>query len=252
MITINLSGKSALVIGGTSGIGKGIALALAQAGANVIATGRRPQPVTETAAEIRALGVETLEIPCDADDLASVQALFKTISVEWGKLDIVVNSQGITKKKPAQDMEDEIFSRILETNLHSVFRVCREAYPLLKASGGCIINIASLAAFIGLPESPAYSASKGGVVQLTKVLAVDWAKDGIRCNAIAPGWILTPLSEPILALDKFREPIMRKIPMQRFGTVDDVSGAALYLASDLARYVTGSVLTVDGGALAGI
>lgn len=252
MITIDLNSKNALVIGGTSGIGKGISLALARAGANVVATGRRPPQVTETAAEIRALGVDTLELPCDSNDLASVHSLFETIRAEWGKLDILVNSQGTTQKKPAQDMEDELFSRILETNLHSVFRICREAYPLLKASGGSIINIASLASFIGLTDSPAYSASKGGVVQLTKVLAVDWAKDGIRCNAIAPGWILTPLSEPILAIDKYREPIMRKIPMQRFGTVDDVSGAALYLASDLARYVTGSVLTVDGGALAGI
>ncbi|MBC7813134.1 MAG: SDR family oxidoreductase [Burkholderiales bacterium] len=252
MITIDLSGKNALVIGGTSGIGKGIALALAQAGANVVATSRSPQPVAETAVALRTLGVNTLEITCDADNLASVRALFEAIHAEWGKLDILVNSQGITKKKPPQDYEDELFARILETNLHSVFRVCREAYPLLKASGGSIINIASLASFIGLTESPAYSASKGGVVQLTKVLAVDWAKDGIRCNAIAPGWILTPLSEPILQIDKYREPIMRRIPMQRFGTVDDVSGAALYLASDLARYVTGSVLTVDGGALAGI
>jgi len=252
MITIDLSGKNALVIGGTSGIGKGIVLALAQAGANVVATSRSSQPVTDTAAALRTLSVDTLEILCDADNLASVRALFEAIRAEWGKLDILVNSQGITKKKPSQDMEDELFARILETNLHSVFRVCREAYPLLKASGGSIINIASLAAFIGLTESPAYSASKGGVVQLTKVLAVDWAKDGIRCNAIAPGWILTPLSEPILQIDKYREPIMRRIPMQRFGTVDDVSGAALYLASDLARYVTGSVLTVDGGALAGI
>lgn len=252
MISIDLSGKNALIVGGTSGIGKGIALALAQAGANVVATGRGPQPVSETAAALRTFGVDTLEIPCDADDLASVQALFETIRAEWGKLDILVNSQGTTQKKPSQDMEDELFSRILETNLHSVFRVCRESYPLLKASGGSIINIASLASFIGLTESPAYSASKGGVVQLTKVLAVDWAKDGIRCNAIAPGWIVTPLSEPILAIDKYREPIMRKIPMGRLGTVDDVSGAALYLASDLARYVTGSVLTVDGGALAGI
>jgi len=249
---IDLSGKNALVVGGTRGIGEGIALAFARAGANVLATSRDPQRVQNVTQALAALGVETIEHPCDVTDASAVEELFERIAHSWGRLDIVVNSQGTTKKQPSQDVDDAFFEHVLDLNLRSVFRVCRRAYPLLCESRGCIINLASMASFIGLIHSAPYSASKGGVAQLTKVLALDWAGDGIRCNAIAPGWIITPLSEPILQMPTYREPILRKIPMQRFGAVEDVAGAALYLASDLAKYVTGSILVVDGGALAGV
>lgn len=249
---IDLTGKNALVIGGTRGIGEGIALAFARAGASVIATSRDPEKVARVTAAVREIGVATQEIRCDATDPESLQALFNTIEQTWNRLDILVNAQGTTKKQPTQHVDDALFDSILEVNLGSVFRACREAYPLLKASRGCIINLASTASFIGLIHSAPYSASKGGVAQLTKVIAIEWASDGIRCNAIAPGWIVTPLSEPILQNPEYGEPILRKIPMKRFGMVEDVAGAALYLASDLARYVTGSILVVDGGALAGI
>jgi NAD(P)-dependent dehydrogenase (short-subunit alcohol dehydrogenase family) len=249
---IDLSGKNALVIGGTSGIGEGIALAFAQAGANVIASSRDPEKVSRTAAAIRELGRETLEISGDVTETDTLPNWFEAIQKAWGRLDILVNSQGTQQKRPSQNVDDELFDRILDANLRSVFRACREAYPLLKDSGGCLINIASMASFIGLVHAAPYTASKGAVAQLTKALAVDWADNGIRCNAIAPGWIVTPLSEPILQNPQYGEPILRKIPMKRFGAVEDVAGAALYLASDLARYVTGSILVVDGGALAGI
>jgi NAD(P)-dependent dehydrogenase (short-subunit alcohol dehydrogenase family) len=249
---IDLTGKNALVIGGTRGIGEGITLAFVHAGANVIATSRDPEKVTRTAAAIRQLGGTTQEIVSDVTDLESLKGLFATVQETWGKLDILVNSQGTQKKIPAHQVEDEVFDRIMDANLRSVFRACREAYPLLKASRGCIINLASMASFMGIIHAAPYTASKGGVAQLTKALAVDWASDGIRCNAIAPGWIVTPLTQPILEQPEYGEPIMRRIPMKRFGVVEDVAGAALYLASDLARYVTGSILVVDGGVLAGI
>jgi NAD(P)-dependent dehydrogenase (short-subunit alcohol dehydrogenase family) len=249
---IDLSGKRALVMGGTSGIGKGIALAFARAGAQVAAASRDLDRVTATAAELRALGAEPLTITCDARDLESVRRLMSEVERMWRRLDIVVNAQGTTRKTPSERVPDEEFAGIVDLNLHSVFRVCREAYPLLKRAGGSIINLASLGASIGLPDAAAYSASKGGVVQMTKVLAVDWAQENIRCNAIAPGWIMTPLSAPILEQEQYRTPILRRIPLQRFGIVDDVAGAALFLASDLARYVTGTVLTVDGGVLASV
>ncbi len=249
---IDLSGKRALVIGGTSGIGKGIAQAFARAGAQVAASSRDLNRVTATAAELSALGAKALAIACDARDLDSVRRLMSEIERAWGQLDIVVNAQGTTRKTPSEQVDDEEFAGIVDLNLHSVFRICREAYPLIKREGGSIINLASLGAWIGLPDAAAYSASKGGVVQMTKVLAVDWARENIRCNAIAPGWIVTPLSAPILDQEQYRVPILRRIPLQRFGTVDEVAGAALFLASDLARYVTGTVLTVDGGVLAGV
>ena len=249
---IDLTGKSALVVGGTRGIGQGIALAFAQAGANVVAVGRDPQRVATTTASIRATGVETLELICDATQPESVDMLFAAIDKAWGWLDIVVNSQGTTKKQPAHEVSDELLESLLDVNVRSVFRVCREAYLFLKESQGCIINLASMASFIGLYHSSPYSTTKGGVAQMTKALALDWAADGIRCNGVAPGWILTPLAEPILNDPQYGDPVKQRIPMGRFGTPEDVAGAALYLASDLARYVTGSILVVDGGVLAGI
>ena len=249
---IDLTGKNALVVGGTRGIGQGIAFAFAEAGANVVATSRDSQKVATTTASIREKNVETLELICDATQPESVGALFAAIQSEWGRLDIVVNAQGTTKKQPSEEVSDEALDAILDVNLRSVFRVCREAYPYLKQTRGCIINLASMASFIGLIHSAPYSISKGGIAQMTKVFALDWAPDGIRCNAIAPGWILTPLAEPILNDPKYGDPIRQRIPMGRFGTPEDVAGAALYLVSDLAKYVTGSILLVDGGALAGV
>ena len=249
---LDFHGKHVLVVGGTSGIGRGIAHQFAKAGANVTAVSSQPARVKTVYNEIKALGVDSLEIVCDVTKPEQVQAMFQTIRQGWGKLDVVVNSQGTHHKKASAEVDDALFAQVLDVNLNSVFAICREAYPLLKASEGTIINIASMASFVGLRDAAAYTASKGGVAQLTKALAVDWAEDGIRCNAIAPGWIITPLSRTALENPHYREPILRRIPLGRLGTVNDVSGLALFLASELAHYVTGAIIPVDGGAMASV
>lgn len=249
---LDFRGKHVLVVGGTSGIGREIALQFAQAGGNVTAVSHEPTPVKKVTTEIKACGVDSLEIVCDVTNPEQVQAMFQTITQSWGKLDVVVNSQGTHHKKPSSEVEDALFAKVMDVNLKSVFSICREAYPLLKAASGTIINIASMASFIGLRDAAAYTASKGGVAQLTKALAVDWAADGIRCNAIAPGWIITPLSQAALEKPEYRDPILKRIPLGRLGTVTDVSGMALFLASELAQYVTGTVIPVDGGAMASV
>jgi NAD(P)-dependent dehydrogenase (short-subunit alcohol dehydrogenase family) len=249
---IQLNGKVALVVGGTSGIGLAAAHALAQAGAAVVATSRS-QPQTQAVAQaLRAKGTQTLEITTDAASTPSVQATLGAVMDAFGCLDIVVAAQGIHQKRASEDVADDAFAQILNVNLHSVFTLCREAHPLLKAAHGCIVTIASMGSFIGLKDAAAYTASKGAVAQLTKALAIDWAKDGIRVNAVAPGWIETPLSAATLAQEKYRVPIERRIPMGRIGQPEDVAGAIVFLASDLAAYITGSVLVVDGGALASV
>lgn len=249
---IDVHGKRVLVVGGTSGIGREIASQFARNGAAVTAVSRQPAQVRTAYEALIRQGVASLEIACDVTEPAQVRSMFQTIAETWSGLDVVVNSQGIHYKERSTTFSDALFAEVLQVNLQSVFTVCREAYDLLKASGGTIINIASMASFLGLPDAAAYTASKGGVAQLTKALAVDWAADGIRCNAIAPGWIKTPLSEKALSSPQYAEPILRRIPMGRFGEVQDVAGLALFLASDQARYITGAIIPVDGGVLAGI
>lgn len=248
---IDLSGKTALIVGGTTGIGRGIAFALVAAGARVACVSHVAADVARMAGELRERGAQPLELVCDATDLEQVRALMTSVEAAWGRLDILVNCQGIHHKRASLEVDDALFDQVIRVNLESVFRVCREAHRLLKG-GGCIINIASMGSFLGLKDAAAYTASKGGVAQLTKALAVDWAADGIRANAIAPGWILTSLSEKALADPQYRAPIEKRIPMGRIGTVEDVAGVAVWLASDLAGYVTGAVIPVDGGALASV
>lgn len=249
---LKLEGKTALIVGGTTGIGRSITFALAEAGVQVVAVSHIEDDVRRMADELTARGFATLAVVCDATNLPSVRSLFATLHVQWGALDILINCQGIHHKRPSAEVEDTQFEQMMTVNVESVFRMCREAHALLKQRGGCIINIASMGSFIGLRDAAAYTASKGAVAQLTKALAVDWAADGIRCNAIAPGWILTGLSEKALADPQYRQPIERRIPMGRIGTVEDVAGVSVFLASDLARYVTGVVIPVDGGALASV
>lgn len=248
---LELNGKVAVVIGGTSGIGRAIALGFAEAGADVIPTSRRAEQVDETAREIEALGRRSLCVPSDVSERASLeQALQKAIGT-FGKVDILVNSAGRTKRAPTIDFAEDDWDAIIDTNLTGTLRACQVfGRHMLERESGSIINIASLSTFVALKEVAAYSASKAAVGSLTKSLAVEWSSRGVRVNAIAPGVFRTALNQKLLdETERGREFLMRT-PMRRFGNVDELAGAAIFLASDAASFVTGEILTVDGGFLA--
>jgi NAD(P)-dependent dehydrogenase (short-subunit alcohol dehydrogenase family) len=248
---LDLSGKVAVVIGGTSGIGRAIAHGLAQAGADVVPTSRRPDQVDVAAGEIEALGRRTLRVTSDVSDRASLQRVLDEATNAFEKVDILVNSAGRTKRAPTIDFSDEDWNAILDTNVTGTLRACQVfGRHMLERKYGRIINIASLSTFVALYEVAAYSASKAAVASLTKSLAVEWASRGVCVNAIAPGVFRTALNEKLLdETDRGREFLLRT-PMKRFGKVEELAGAAVFLASDAASFVTGEILTVDGGFLA--
>ena len=246
----DLSGRVAAAVGGTSGIGRAIALGLAEAGADVAATGRRGDLVEQAAAEIRGRGRRSLALTADVGDTTSMTAFRDACVAELGRLDIVVAAAGITRRVPTLEMDDADWDRILATNLTGVMRTCRVfGSQLVKQKQGRIITIASLASFIGLHEVAAYTASKAGVAGLTRALAVEWARHGVTVNAIAPGVFETDLNRELLNSGRGDEFKMRT-PMARFGRVDELIGAAVFLASDASSFVTGQVIAVDGGFLA--
>ena len=247
----DLSGRTAVVIGGTSGIGRAIACSLAQAGADVVPTSRRPAQVKEAVAEIRALGRRSLEAVSDVGDRHSLSELLKHCVEEFGKVDILVNSAGKTKRTPTVDVSDEEWADILDTNLTGTLRACQVfGRHMLKNNYGRIVNIASLTSFVALYEVAAYSASKAAVAMLTKSLAIEWAPHGVNVNAIAPGVFRTALNEKLLDGSERGKEFLLRTPMNRFGKVEELGGAAVFLASDAASFITGEVLVVDGGFLA--
>ena len=248
---LDLKGKSAVVIGGTSGIGRAIALGLAEAGADVAPTARRADQVDSTAREIEALGRRSLRATSDVIDRASLQQLLDAAVKTFGKVDILVNSAGRTKKAPTIDFSEKDWNDILETNLTGILRACQVFGPhMIERRYGRIINIASIGSFLGMLQVAAYSASKAAIASLTQSLAIEWAPHNICVNAIAPGVFRTALNEKLLdGTPRGNEWLMRT-PMKRFGQVEELAGAAVYLASDAASYTTGSVLIVDGGILA--
>jgi NAD(P)-dependent dehydrogenase (short-subunit alcohol dehydrogenase family) len=247
----DLSGRTAVVIGGTFGIGRAIACSLAEAGADVVPSSRRPGQVKEAAAEIRALGRRSLEAVSDVGDRASLQQLLNKCVEKFGKVDILVNSAGKTKRTPTVAVNDEEWADILDTNLTGTLRACQIfGRHMLENNYGRIVNIASLTSFVALYEVAAYSASKAAVAMLTKSLAIEWAARGVNVNAIAPGVFRTALNEKLLdGTARGREFLMRT-PMKRFGKVEELGGAAVFLASEAASFITGEVLVVDGGFLA--
>lgn len=248
---LDLSGKTAVVIGGTSGIGRAIAHGLAEAGADVVPTSRRIEQVEATAKEIEERGKRTLRLTSDVSDRNSLQNIVDECIEEFGKIDILVNSAGRTKRQPTIDFSEEDWNDILETNLSGTLRACQIfGRHFIERKYGRIINIASLSTFVSLFEVAAYSASKAAVASLTKSLAIEWAKHGVNVNAIAPGVFKTDLNRNLLESTERGKEFQMRTPMGRFGQVEELAGAAIFLASDAASYVTGEVLVVDGGFLA--
>jgi NAD(P)-dependent dehydrogenase (short-subunit alcohol dehydrogenase family) len=247
----DLSDRCAVVIGGTSGIGRAIALGLAQAGANVAPTSRRQLEVDKTATDIEGLGVRSLRICSDVLDRASLVSLHDQVLRYFGRLDILVNSAGITRRVPTLDCSESDWARVMETNLPGTFRACQIfGKTMVKQQSGKIINIASLSTFVGFHEVAAYGASKAGVGLLTKTLAVELSCHGVSVNAIAPGIFRTDLNEDMLRNTPRGTESLMRTPIKRFGNVNELTGAAVFLASDASAYVAGEILVVDGGFLA--
>jgi NAD(P)-dependent dehydrogenase (short-subunit alcohol dehydrogenase family) len=247
----DLSGKTAVVIGGTTGIGHSLSLGLADAGADVIAASRRGEEVEKTASEIEAKGRRTLRMTSDVKHRDSLISLREAVLEFFGKVDILINCAGTTKRGPTITFAEADWDNILETNLTGTLRGCQVfGEAMLSAGYGRIINIASLSTFVALNEVAAYSASKAAVGSLTKSLAVEWSKHGVLVNAIAPGVFRTALNSQLLDSTPRGKEFLTRTPMGRFGNTDELVGAAIYLASDAASFVAGEIIAVDGGFLA--
>ena len=234
----DFSGKHALITGGTGGLGAAIARAFQQAGCRVCCTGAEEEAVARFQARHPEISVCLL-------DVTSTEQV-EELAGELSQLDILVNCAG-TILRDGQEFRAEGFSHVVDVNLTGTLRICEASHAHLKESGGCIINIASMLSLFGSPYAPAYSSSKGGIVQLTKSLAAAWADDDIRVNAVAPGWIRTAMTQPLIDNEERSRTIVARTPLGRWGNPDDIAGAVLFLCSPAATFITGAVLPVDGG-----
>ena len=245
----NLDGKVALVTGGNGGIGLGMAQGLARAGARVVIAARNAHKSAEAVASLQALGSDSFALEADVSDEASVAALFSELATRCGRLDILVNNAGTTVRKPVDQLALAEWNQVMDTNLTSAFLCCRAAHPLMKqAGGGKVINIGSMMSIFGAPYAPAYGASKGGIVQLTRAMAASWAADQIQVNAILPGWIATDLTQAAREqVPGLNERVIARTAAGRWGQPADLAGTAVFLASAASDFVTGTAIPVDGG-----
>src|SRR5207245_2259455 len=248
---LDLTNKTAVVIGGTSGIGLALTRGLAQGRARVVPAGRRAEQVRNAAAQVVAPGRRSLTQTCDVTDNASIDRLLQAVSAEFGSVQILVNCAGRTKKMPTLDFPESDWDAIFETNLKGTLRACRIfGRHMIERRYGRIINIGSLSSLVGLFEVAAYGASKAGVASLTKTLAIEWATSGVCVNALIPGVLRTELNADLLDGTERGKEFLLRTPMRRFGKLDELAGAAVFLASDASSFVTGHLLVVDGGILA--
>ena len=241
-----LNGRVAVVTGGSRGIGKAIALKLANNGAKVaIFATRESEAVNQTLSELKATGSEAMFVPCDVSNFEQVKASIDSVIEQFGKIDILVNNAGITKDKLLMQMSEEDFDDVISVNLKGTYNTVKACIrPFIRNKYGKIINISSVVGLMGNPGQVNYAASKAGIVGLTKSLAKEYAAKGITCNAIAPGFIATDMTEDLL--DK-QEGLINMIPMKKVGNPEDIANLALFLASDMSSYITGEVIKVDGG-----
>jgi 2-deoxy-D-gluconate 3-dehydrogenase len=247
--SFNLKGKVAIVTGGNGGIGLGMAQGLADAGADIVVAARDAKKSSAAVADLGKRGVRASAVTTDVTDAGSVTALVAATVQQFGRIDILVNNAGINIRNPVHEMALEDWHKVMDTNLTSAFLCCKTVHPeMKKAGGGKIINIGSMLSLFGTAYAPAYGASKGGIVQLTKSIAVAWAADNIQANAVLPGWIDTELTRGARQqVPTLNDNVLRRTPAKRWGNIDDLAGVAVFLASPASDFVTGTAIPVDGG-----
>jgi len=245
----DLKGRVAVITGGNGGIGLGMGRGLAEAGAAVVVAARNKEKSVRAVAELRGLGAEAEGIEVDVADESSIDALVKATLARFGRLDVLVNNAGMNIRKPVESLKLDEWRQVIDVNLTSAFLASRACYPVMKKQGrGKIINIGSMMSIFGAAFAPAYAASKGGMVQLTKAMAAGWAVDNIQVNAVLPGWIDTELTQRARQqIEGLHESVLRRTPAKRWGVEQDMAGVAVFLASSASDFVTGAAIPVDGG-----